>query len=56
MLLRVAKSGSTGNAYALETENEILLIEAGIPVPNIKRMINFQIDKVAGLCVSHEHT
>lgn len=56
MLLRVAKSGSAGNAYALETENEILLIEAGVPVPEIKKMIDFSIDKVSGMLISHQHT
>lgn len=56
MLLRCAKTSSEGNAFALETENEILLIEAGADVPTIKRMIDFRIDKVSGLIVSHGHT
>ena len=56
MLLRVSKSSSEGNAFALETENEILLIEAGVRVPEIKKMIDFRIDKVKGLLVSHKHT
>ena len=55
MLLRVAKSSSEGNAFALETENEILLIEAGVRVPEIKKMIDFRIDKVSGMLISHEH-
>lgn len=55
MLLRVAKTGSDGNAFAIETENEILLIEAGVDVKTIKKMIDFRIDKVVGVCVSHEH-
>ena len=56
MLLRVAESSSEGNAYAIETDNDILLIEAGVSVPEIKKMIDYQVGKVAGLCVSHEHT
>lgn len=56
MLLRCAKTSSEGNAFALETKNEILLIEAGVAVPEIKQMINFDIGKVCGLVVSHGHT
>lgn len=55
MLLRIAKSSSEGNAYAIETENEILLLESGVPVPEIKKMINFSIDKVSGMLISHQH-
>ena len=55
MLLRCAKTSSEGNAFALETENEILLIEAGVSVPEMKRMINFEIGRVSGLIVSHGH-
>lgn len=55
MLLRVAKSSSEGNAYAIETDNEILLIEAGVKVSEIKKMIDFRVDKVTGTLISHEH-
>jgi hypothetical protein len=55
MLLRCAKSGSDGNAFAIETEEEILLIEAGVDVKTIKKMIDYRVDKVVGACVSHEH-
>lgn len=56
MLLRCAETSSDGNAFALETDNQILLIEAGLPLPKIKKMIDFRIDKVAGAIISHEHT
>jgi len=56
MLLRVASSSSDGNAYAIETDNEILLIEAGVKVSDIKKMIDFSIDKVSGMLISHQHT
>lgn len=55
MLLRCAKTSSEGNAFALETDNQILLIEAGVDVKTIKKMIDFSVDKVSGLCVSHGH-
>ena len=55
MLLRVAKSSSEGNAYAIETDNEILLLEAGIPVSEIKKMIDYRSGDVSGLLISHKH-
>ena len=56
MLLRCAKTSSEGNAFALETDNGILLIEAGVDVKTIKKMIDFQIDKTVGMIVSHGHS
>ena len=56
MLLRCAKTGSDGNAFAIETDNQILLLEAGVPIPDIKKMINYRIDKVVGSLISHQHT
>ena len=56
MLLRVAKTSSDGNAFALETENEILLIEAGVDVKTIKQMIEFRLDKTVGMIISHGHS
>lgn len=55
MLLRCAKTSSEGNAFALESESGILLIEAGVTVPEVKRMINFEIGRVSGLVISHGH-
>jgi metal-dependent hydrolase (beta-lactamase superfamily II) len=55
MLLRCARTSSEGNAFALETKDGILLIEAGVTVPEVKQMINFEISKVKGLVVSHGH-
>ena len=53
MLLRVAKSGSDGNSFALETDKEILLIEAGVDIRTIKKMVDYRIEKVSGLIVSY---
>ena len=55
MLLRCAKTSSEGNAFAIEADNEILLIEAGTDIMTIKKMINFRIDKVSGMLISHQH-
>lgn len=55
MLLKCMASGSTGNSYALISEKEILLIEAGVRLMEVKKNIDFQISKVIGCVVSHEH-
>lgn len=48
-------SGSIGNAYILECQNEILLLELGVGWNDIKKALNFDLSKVVGVCVSHAH-
>lgn len=55
MLMRTISSGSQGNSYALIGDSEILLIEAGVSLMEVKRNIDFQISKVVGCVISHEH-
>jgi len=55
MRLHVIGSSSKGNAYALEGEDEILLLEAGMPFKEVKKAINWQVSKIAGCFVSHVH-
>ena len=55
MKLKVVGSSSKGNAYALITENEILLLECGCPLKEIKKAIYWQILKIKGCLVSHGH-
>lgn len=55
MRLRVVGSSSKGNGYALIAENEILLLEAGCRLLDIKKAIDWKIGKVTGCLVSHKH-
>ncbi|WP_024735334.1 MBL fold metallo-hydrolase [Enterocloster asparagiformis] len=55
MFLKCIASGSSGNAYALIGEEEILLLECGIPLKEVKKAIDYQILKIKGCLVSHEH-
>lgn len=55
MKLKVLGSSSSGNCYLIESKTEILIIEAGISFKKIQEGLNFNIDKVAGCLVSHEH-
>jgi phosphoribosyl 1,2-cyclic phosphodiesterase len=54
-MIKVLASGSTGNCYLLETEKEILILEAGINIKKIKEGLNFDLNKVVGCLITHEH-
>lgn len=53
--LRVISSSSMGNAYALDSGSEILLLEAGCKMADVKRAIDFRLADVVGCIVTHEH-
>lgn len=55
MILKVVSSGSQGNAYILENESEALLIECGVSITEIKKAIDFNVSKVVGCIITHEH-
>lgn len=56
MFMRVISTGSqNGNCYALCSDNEILLLDCGCSYKQILRGIDFQISKVVGCLLSHEH-
>lgn len=55
MQLKIINSNSAGNAYILENENEALLIECGVRFDKIKQALNFNLSKVVGCIVTHEH-
>jgi hypothetical protein len=48
-------SNSAGNAYAIDAGGEILLLEAGCKMADVKRQINYRLNDVVGVCVSHSH-
>jgi len=55
MKLKVIGSGSKGNAYLLENEQEALLIECGVHIMEIKKAVDFNVGKISGCLVTHEH-
>lgn len=55
MKLTVLGSSSKGNCYLLESKEEILILECGISFKKIKQALNFDLSKVAGCLVTHEH-
>lgn len=54
-MIKVIATGSKGNFYILEAGEEILLLECGIPIKEIKKALNFDLSKVVGCLLSHSH-
>ena len=55
MELKVLGSSSSGNCYILECGSEALIIEAGISFINVKKALGFNLRKVVGCLVTHQH-
>lgn len=57
MKLRVLGSSSSGNCYLLqsETTGEVLALEAGIRFDRVKHALDFDIGRIVGCCITHEH-
>jgi phosphoribosyl 1,2-cyclic phosphodiesterase len=55
MKLKIINSGSAGNCYILETETTALVLECGVKFQDIKQALDFNLRKVAGVLISHEH-
>lgn len=48
-------SGSSGNCYVLQNEDEALIIEAGVPFIEVKKVLDFNIRKIKAVIITHEH-
>lgn len=55
MKIKVLGSGSAGNCYLLETDTETLVLDCGISFKDIKIGLDFDLSRVVGTLVSHEH-
>lgn len=55
MRLRILGSDSSGNCYIFENKTQALIVECGVPFPEIKRALDWDISKVVGALISHEH-
>ena len=55
MFLRVCNTGSGGNGYAIGNDKEVLLLEAGCRFIDTKKMLDFKVSNIVGMCISHEH-
>lgn len=56
MTLTVIGSGSAGNCYILQNEQEALIIEAGLPFDKeVKRALDWNTSKIKAVIISHAH-
>lgn len=55
MRLIVQASGSKGNSYILENENEALILDAGVSYKETLKTLNYNSKKIVGVCVTHSH-
>jgi phosphoribosyl 1,2-cyclic phosphodiesterase len=55
MELTVVGSSSDGNGYVLQNDDEALIIECGRPFSEIKKAVGYNVSKIVGAVVSHEH-
>lgn len=55
MKLTCINSNSKGNAYILHNGEEALLLECGVRFDEIKKALQFNLKKVVGCLITHEH-
>ena len=55
MDIKILASGSSGNAYYVSDGTTPLLLEAGLPGKILQRKLDFQLHKLAGCLITHEH-
>lgn len=55
MVLHILGSNSFGNGYILETATEALILEAGVRMQSVKKALRWQMRKVVGAFITHEH-
>lgn len=56
MQLKVVGSSSSGNCYILKaSDGEVLILECGVPLIKVKKALDFSLEKISGLVVSHAH-
>jgi phosphoribosyl 1,2-cyclic phosphodiesterase len=55
MNLLTIGTGSSGNCYLLNSEDETLILDAGVPFLDAKKALDFDITRIVGVLVTHCH-
>ena len=55
MKLKILGSSSAGNGYVFDNGKEALLVECGVSYRGIQKAVDFDIARIKGCLVSHEH-
>lgn len=55
MKLTCLGSSSSGNCYLLEASDGVLVLECGVSLKEVKKALDFNIGRIAGAVVTHQH-
>ena len=55
MRLTILGSSSAANGYVLDNGHEALVLECGCPLVDLQRAVDFDLRRVAGVLLTHEH-
>lgn len=55
MRLTILGSGSSGNGYVLQNDQEALVLEAGMPIQDCLKAVQYNVRKVQACLITHEH-
>ncbi len=55
MKLHCISSSSKGSSYILASDTEALVLEAGVRLIEVKKVLDFDISKISGVLLSHSH-
>ena len=53
--LHITSSGSQGNHYWIDCNGEKLILESGLPWKQILKSMDYNLEGVSGMVVSHAH-
>ena len=54
--LYVLGSSSSGNCYILTHDDEKLILDAGLPIMQIKKGLDWKLGGIQGVLITHAHT
>jgi phosphoribosyl 1,2-cyclic phosphodiesterase len=55
LILNILASSSSGNGYIIQSEDEAIILEAGVHPSKVKEALSFNTKKVKGCFVTHVH-
>lgn len=53
--LTCLSSGSSANGYIVRADDDILILEAGVPFKECAHMLNFDLENVRAVLTTHGH-
>ena len=56
MKLKCLGSSSAGNCYLLYCNDEVLILDAGLPIMQIKKGLDWKLGGIQGVLITHAHT